>query len=275
MKERIKRKRRAVCFSAHLLLEMHPSQQHQNLYYPNQPPTQHGPQIPNKAPWGDASTPTATADSSFQNYSTSHTLQRPQPQLSPPFPHGTDMTGSGGAPHHPTNTMWTAPAPIMSGPGPSETPHPPPYQSPVLLSQNYPPPHLTSTGGGGGGHLISTPAQSALPYPPYSSHAMDANQFAPLQSASGSGALRNQGGRPSSSVVTRSVAGHPYVPHNQAAPSYGPRTRGSISGMLTARRDLGSRTGKIDNGSDGEYGDSDVDLEGPMKRTDGCGDLLR
>lgn len=247
---------------------MHPSH-HQNLYYPNQPPTQHGSQIPNKAPW-NASTPTATADSSFQTYPTSHTLQRPQPQLSSPFPHGPDMTGSGGAPH-PTSAMWTATASI-SGPGASETSRPPPYQSPALLSQNYPPPHLASSGGG---HLISNPAQSALPYPPYSSRAMDANQFAPLQSGSGggSGALRNQGGRPSSSVVTRSVAGHPYVPHNQSAPSYGLRNRASVSGMLTTRRDLGSRSGKADDGSDGEYGDSDVDLEGPMKRTDGFGDF--
>ena len=248
---------------------MHPSH-HQNLYYPNQPPTQPGPLIPSKAPW-NASTPTATADSSFQTYPTSHTLQRPQPQLSSPFPHGPDMTGSGGAPH-PTSAMWTATA-SMSGPGASETSHPPSYQSPALLSQNYPPPHLTSSGGG---HLISNPAQSALPYPPYSSRAMDANQFAPLQSGSGggSGALRNQGGRPSSSVVTRSVAGHPYVPHNQSAPSYGLRNRASVSGMLTTRRDLSSRSGKADDGSDGEYGDSDVDLEGPMKRTDGFGDFL-
>lgn len=246
---------------------MHPSQ-HQNLFYPNQPPTQHGPQIPSKAPW-NASTPTATADSSFQNYPTSHTLQRPQPQLNPPFPHGSEMN-AGGAPH-PASAIWTAPA-SMSGPGASEGSHPLPYQSPVLLSQNYPPPHLTSSGGG---HLISNPAQSALPYSPYSSRAMDANQFAPLQSSGGgSGALRNQGGRPSSSVVTRSVAGHPYVPHNQGAPSYGLRNRASISGMITARRDLSSRTGKTDDGSDGDYGDSDVDLEGPLKRTDGFGDFL-
>lgn len=252
---------------------MHPSH-HQNLYYPNQPPTtQHGAPIPSKAPW-DASPPTSTADSSFQTYPMSHTLQPSQPPLSSPFPHGPDMTGGGGAPH-PTSAIWTATA-SMSGPGASETSHQPPYQSPGLLSQNFPPPHLTSSGGG---HLISNPAQSALPYPPYSSRAMDANQFAPLQSGSGgggggAGALRNQGGRPSSSVATRSVAGHPYVPHNQAAPSYGLRHRASVSGMLTARRDLGSRSGKADDGSDGEYGDSDVDLEGPMKRTDGFGDFL-
>jgi len=248
---------------------MHPSQ-HQNLYYPNQPPTQPGgAQIPSKAPW-NASTPTATADSSFHTYATSHTLQRPQQLLGSPFPHGPDMAGSGGAPH-PNSTMWTAPA-SMSGPGASETSHPPPYQSPVSLSQNYPPPHLTSSSGGG--HLISNPAQSALSYPPYPSRAMDANQFAPLQSGSGGGggALRNQGGRPSSSVTTRSVAGHPYVPHNQGAPSYSLRNR--ASGMLTGRRDLGSRTGRADDGSDGEYGDSDVDLEGPLKRTDGFGGFL-
>ena len=185
----------------------------------------------------------------------SHTLQLPHPQLRPPYSHGTDTTG---APHPTSAVMWTAPV-SMPGTGAPETSNLP-YQSPVSLSQNYPP-HLTS-----GGHLTNNPTQSALPYP---SRAMDANQYAPLQS--GSGALRNQPGRPSSSVATRPVAGHPYVPPGQGAPSYGLRNR--APGMFTGRRTLGSRTGKADDGSEGEYGDSDVDLEGPMKRTDGFGEF--
>jgi hypothetical protein len=104
---------------------------------------------------------------------------------------------------------------------------------------------------------------------------MDVNQYAPLQSGgrSSGGGLRNQSGRPSSSVVTRSVASHPYGAHNHGASSFGLRNR-AAAGVLTSRRHLGSRTGRADDGSEGEYGDSDVDLEGPMKRTDGFDDFL-
>jgi hypothetical protein len=245
---------------------MHPSQ-HQSLYYPSQPQTHNGPQIPSRAPWA-APASTTMPDSSFQTYTTSQTLQRPQPQLSPPYPHGSDTIGSGGALRAASN-LWTAPA-STPGPGASESSTPRYQQPPVSLPQNFPPPHLTSAG-----HLITHSAQSALPYSPYHSRAMDANQYAPPQSGGGggsSGGLRNQSGRPSSSAAIRSVAGHPYVAHSQGAPSYGLRNR--TSGMLTGRRHLGSRSGKVeDDESDGEYGDSDVDLEGPVKRTDGCGDF--
>ena len=242
---------------------MHPSQ-----YYPsnpsnpsNPPPTHHRP------PWETPTPSPATADSPFQTYPMSHTLQRAHPQLTP-FSHGSDAPNSAGALHSTSAAMWTAPA-TMPGPGAPGSSNPP-YQSPGPLPHNYPP-HLTSSGGR---HLIGNPAHSALPYSPYPPRAMDAHQYAPLQGgstggSSGGGALRNQGARPSSSVVTRPAAGHPYVPHGQGAPPYSLRNR--APGMLPARRQLGSRTAKADDGSDGEYGDSDVDLEGPMKRTDGFG----
>jgi hypothetical protein len=249
-------KRRGPVFVC-LLLGMHPSQ-----YYPsNQPPAHHRP------PWDTPTPSTATADSPFQTYPMSHTLQRPHPQLTP-YSHGSDAPNSAGAPHSTSAAMWTAPA-TMPGPGAPRTSNLP-YQSPAPLPQHYPPPHLTNSAGG---HLSSNPAQSAVPYSPYPPRAMDAKQYAPLQGGSsgggsGGGALRNQGGRPSSSVVTRPAAGHPYVPHGQP---YSLRNR--APGMLPGRRQLGSRTAKADDGSDGEYGDSDVDLEGPMKRTDGLADF--
>ena len=240
---------------------MHP-QQHQGLYYLAQPPTA-------EAPWDPPSPSSAIAP-------TSHTLQRTHPQLSPYShgPDGTDASSSARAPHSTTAAMWTAPAtlPGPGAPGPSTRP----YQSPAPLAQpaqNYPPAHHLP--GSSGGHLVGIgnpePAP-ALQYPSYPSRAMDATQYVPLQGGGG-GALRNQGGRPASSVVgTHPVAGHPYATHSQGVPSYSLRHRSS--GMLNERRHLRSRTAKADDGSEGEYGDSDVDLEGPMKRTDGSGGFI-
>ena len=240
---------------------MHP-QQHQGIYYPAQPPT-------TKTLWDPPSPSTAIAPTS-----TSHTLQRPYSH----GPDGTDAPSSSGAraPHSTTAAMWTAPA-TLPGPGAPGT-SARPYQSPASLAQpaqNYPPSqHLPGSSGGpliGIGNPEPAPAP-ALQYPSYPSRAMDATQYVPLQGGGGGGggAMRNQGGRPSSSVVaTHPVAGHPYAAHSQGVPPYSLRHRSSGMGMPTGRRHLRSRTARADDGSDGEYGDSDVDLEGPMKRTDG------